>query len=65
MIAAEAFMYLLEEVGPLLTSNAAKEGSADTSLVKGAFYETVAPDVMLNAAERDRIFRLFCSSEEG
>ena len=65
MVAAKAFMYLPEEVGPFLSGNAANEGSANTSLGKGTFYEMVAPSAMLNAAKRDRVFWLFCSSEEG
>ena len=65
LVAAKAFMYLPKEVDPFLSSNAAKEGSANTCLVKGAFYETVAPGAMLNAVECNRVFQLFCSTEEG
>ena len=65
MVAAKAFMYLSEEVSPFFSDNVAKEGSADTCLVKGAFYETVAPGTMLNAVERNWVVRLFCSTEEG
>ena len=56
MIATMAFMYLPEEVGPLLPGNAAKEGSAYTYLVKSAIYETVSPSTMLNATEHNRVF---------
>ena len=65
MVAAKAFMYLPEEVGPFLSGNIAKERSAGTCLVKGAFYETVAPEAMPNAVERNRVIWLFCSTEEG
>ena len=65
MIAAKAFVYFPDEVSSFLFSNAAKEGSADTCLVKGAIYETVAPSAMLDVAECNRVIRFFCSSQEG
>ena len=55
MIAAKAFVYLPEEVGSFLFSNAVKEGSAGTYLVKGAIYEMVAHGAMLDAAECNRV----------
>ena len=42
MIAAKAFVYFSEEVSSFLFSNASKEGSVDTYLVKGTIYEMVA-----------------------
>ena len=55
MIAAKAFVYFPKEVSSFLFSNASKEGSTNTCLVKGVIYEMVAPGEMLNATKRNRI----------
>ena len=64
MVAANALVYLPDEYGPILSSDATKEESANTCFVKGTFYETVVAGAMLNAAKHNWVIRLFCSTEE-
>ena len=65
MIDAKFFVYFPEEVGSFLFSNASKEESANTCLVKGAIYEMLAPGTMLDGVECNWVIRFCCSSQEG
>ena len=65
MISAKAFMYFAEEDGSFLFSNASKEGSANTYLLKGVICEMVAPGMMLDVVECNWVIRFCCSSQEG